>query len=406
MSAVASGLTIQERRELLAELLQLGRHRQLFPVLDSKLYLNYGAQGPLPTPAVEAVQRFYQSLDAAAPMTIDGTLTTLDELRRTRAALASLLGTEPERLALVDNTSMGCNIVLWGLDWRPGDRLLLGDHEYPGVVAAARQVARRFGAEVDLLPTDVEPDRLLAGLESRLTPQTRLVVLSHVLWDTGRLLPLPEILALCRDRGARVLIDGAQSIGALPVDLSRLGADFYAFPGHKWCCGPEGVGGLWVDPAAGDALTPPLLGPRSFRMEAGGGWELHADARRFETSTFPVALCAGLRAALELHDGWGSREARWQRIRRLARLLWEHLGEVPGVDRLQPLPPETGLVFFRLRTTEPAQDRLVRFLETRGILIRAIPHLDCLRVSVHYLTQEKEIERLTEELHRYPTASR
>jgi L-cysteine/cystine lyase len=408
VNAVASELTPQARRELLAELL-LDRHRQLFPTLQRKVYLNYGAQGPLPAPALDAIRRFYEELNEAAPMSLDGTLSTLDELHRTRAALAAELGAgEPERIALVDNTSTGCDIVLWGLAWRRGDHLLLGDHEYPGVAAAVREVARRHELAVDLLPTDVEPGRLLDELDRRLKPETRLVVLSHVLWDTGRLLPLEEILALCRERGRgriRVLVDGAQSVGVLPLDLAALGADYYAFPGHKWCCGPEGTGGLYVDPQAFDDLSPTFLGPHSLTYEAGKGFGgLQPDARRFETSTSPVALYAGLRAALALHGSWGDRQARWRRVRKLSHLLWQRLAELEPalLERLQAAPPEAGLVFLRLRGREENQDRLVRFLETKEILARTMPHTNSLRLSVHYLTQEKDLESLIVNLQRFP----
>ena len=411
MTLAASARSAEEKRELLAELL-LGRHRRLFPTLAHKTYLNYGAQGLLPAPALAAMQRFYEELSAAGPMSIEGSLLVLDELRRTRAALAAELRAAPERLALVDNTSMGCNTVLWGLDWQSGDQILLGDHEYPGVAAAVDELARRRGLAVAPLPTDAPPDRLLAELAARLTPATRLLVVSHVAWDTGRVLPLAEVVARCRERGVRVLVDGAQAVGAMPVDLTALGADFYAFPGHKWCCGPEGTGGLYVDARAAADLHPTLIGPRSLRHDLpDGGRDFHPDARRFETSSSAVALCAGLRAALELHEAWGDREARWRRIRKLAEQLWSRLGELEPdlVERLQTEPPETGLVFFRLRGERGERgqepERLVRFLEAGGILARSMPQRRCLRISIHYLTLERDLDRLLEEVRRFAAPS-
>jgi L-cysteine/cystine lyase len=411
----AIALTAAEKRQLLASLL-LARHRKLFATLDHKTYLNFGAQGLLSANGLEAMRLFYEAQGVAGPMSIESGMTGFEELRRTRLALASELGATAADIAQTDNTSIACNIVLWGLDWRRGEHLILGDHEYPGVVAAAGLAAARLGLEVSLLPTDVAPDRLLEGLANRLRPESRLVVLSHVLWDTGRVLPIAAILALCREpqrRQVRVLVDGAQSAGAMPLDLAALGADFYAFPGQKWFCGPEGTGGLYIDPQAAAALTPIFIGPRSLRYDAaqGGLRGFHSDARRFEIGTFPIALCAGLRAALELRNAWGDEDARWRRILQLSLYLWTRLGELDPslLERLQPLPPETGLVFFRFHgrllredfdeVTE--QDGLVHSLESHGILVRTMPHLSCIRVSIHYFTLESSLEKLIGEMQRY-----
>jgi L-cysteine/cystine lyase len=422
LSVAVSGLSALEKRDRLAGLL-VARQRGLFPVLEHKTFLNFGAQGPLPAPALAAIDGFYRELDEAGPASLEGSLLAAVELERCRAALASLLDAgAPERLALLDSTSTACNVVLWGLDWRRGDQILMGDHEYPPVAAAVREVARRHGLEVGLVPSSLGPDRLLSALTSRLSPRTRLVVLSHVTWDTGHVLPLAAAAAVCRERGkgrTRVLVDGAQAAGAMPLALTALGADFYALPGHKWCCGPEGTGALYVGAGALDELHPTFIGPRGLREERPGGGDANggrddgggpggrlvpqAGARRFEISTC-AALYAGWRAALATHDGWGSPESRWQRIRRLARRLWEALRELePAVTCLQAAPPEAGLVFFRCgadgdRGAGRHHERLARLLEARGVLVRSMPGAGSIRASVHYLTLESDLDRLCAEV--------
>lgn len=402
MSSPLPAVGSEAKRELLAQLL-VERHRRQFPALLRKTYLNYGVQGPLPTPSREAIGRFFESLDEVVPTSLEGMLSVLGELDRTRRALASVLGAgAPDRIALLENTSTGCNVVLWGLPWRPGDRLLLGEHEYPPVVAAAAAASRRLGFEIDELPSGPEPARLLEELERRLRPRTRLVLLSHVSWEDGRLLPLPEIAEVCRRRGARLLVDGAQSAGLVPLSLASSGVDFYAFPSHKWLCGPEGLGGLYVDPEAGEDLSPTFLGPRSFRLDRPAGPpELHSDARRFEISTSAVALCAGLRASLDLHERWGTAEARWRRARGLGASLWRRLNALGSRVRvLQSSPPEAGLVFFRPAVRpRPDLEALVRSLDTKGVVVRTIPGRSCLRASVHYLTLEEDLETLIDALH-------
>lgn len=386
-----------DRRELLADLL-LRRHRQRFAGLAGTIHLNFGAQGPLARPAFEALRAWYEENDRVSPLSMEGQAAAQLAVRRVRAALAAEVAAPETAVALVESTSVGCNVALWGIDWRPGDHLVISDHEYPGVAAAAAEVARRFGLEVGRWSLDGSRDAVLAGLAGCLRPRTRAVVVSHVPWDTGRVVPLAEAAALCRERAGEdlcLIVDGAQAAGVLPLDLPALGADVYAVPGHKWWCGPEGAGALYVGPRALAGLSPAFVGPRSLRFSAAGdatGWK--PDAGRFEVSTSALALHAGLAAAVALHGEWGPAAARLARLRKLARRLWEGLGtlEPDGVVRLQAEPPEVGLVFFRVEGEEAR--RLVQELEARRILVRAIPHAGCVRASVYYLTLEDEVDEL------------
>lgn len=398
-----------DRRELLASLL-LRRHRQHFGVLGHKTYLNFGAQGLLPRPALEALRSFYEETERAAPLTAEGGMALLLALRQARAALASALRAPETAIALVESTSTGCNIALWGIDWRCGDRLVISDREYPGVAAAVSAVAGRFGVEVVTWPLAGPRERRLEDLAGLLGPRTRAVVVSHVPWDTGEVLPLAEIARLCRDRGEgriRLIVDGAQAVGVLPLDLPAMGADVYAFPGHKWWCGPEGAAGLYVGPEALAELQPTFVGPRSFAFTSSGEVSgFLPGASRFEVSTSAAALHAALRVAVGLHEEWGTAEARLERILRIGRRLWEGLGEMEP-DRLvrqQTAPPETGLVFFRVLGWD--SQRLVRSLEGRGIVLRAIPHTGYVRASVHYLNLEEEVDRLLDAVRSLHAASR
>jgi L-cysteine/cystine lyase len=387
----------QDRRELLESLL-LKRHRQAFPTLASKAFFNFGAQGLLPRPALAALLSYHDEIERAAPLSLEGVAAMLLTLRRSRAALAVELGAREENLALVENASTGCNIALWGIDWQPGDHLVVSDREYPGVREAAAAVARRFGLTVTPWRIEGASDRQLAGLEACLTPRTRAVLVSHVPWDTGEVLPLAEISALCqRPNGSRILllVDGAQSAGVLPLDLPALGVDVYAFPGHKWWCGPEGTGGLYVGPAALAELSPVFVGSRGLTFSREGVVTgFRADAARFEVGTSSPALCSALAAAVAVHGEWGTSAARLERIHKLVLRLWEGLGALGPrrVLRLQPLPPQAGLVFFRPHGIDP--QALVLALEARNLVVRSMPHADCVRASVHYFNQESEVDEL------------
>jgi L-cysteine/cystine lyase len=234
-----------------------------------------------------------------------------------------------------------------------------------------------------------------------LQPRTKLVVLSHILWNTGQVLPLAAINAAIKAYPAqqeiRVLVDAAQSVGMLPLDLAALGIDFYAFTGHKWCCGPEGVGGLYVSPAARASLRPTFIGWRSLSYEAAAGGGLLTDSRQYEVATSAYPLYAGLTAALECQRSWGDRSACYQQIIELATDLWQGLQAIEGVTCVLATSPTSGLVAFQVAGVNP--DQAVKQLENQSIFVRSIVEPSCLRAGVHYFTSRPEIDRLLAAIH-------
>jgi len=380
--------------------LSLAQHRQNFPALGNKAYFNYGGQGPLPQSAQSEIRRAYDYIQQEGPFSRCVNAWVAQQVEQTRQAIASELGAPPATITLTDAVSTGCNIALWGLNWQPGDHLLLSDCEHPGIIAAAQQISRRFGVEISTCP-------LLATLNGgdpvkivteHLRPTTRLVVLSHIFWNTGQVLPLAEIITACRSYShasspIAVLVDAAQSVGVLPLNLSELDADFYAFTGHKWWCGPEGVGGLYVRPQALDLLQPTFIGWRGITTNTLGepvNWQ--PDGRRFEIATAAFPLGAGLRTAIALHQQWGTAEERYQNILRLSQKLWQNLRELSGVKCLREAPPQSGLVSFQVEGGVNTQ--LVEFLETQRMMTRLILNPNCIRACVHYLTLESEVDEL------------
>jgi L-cysteine/cystine lyase len=222
-----------------------------FPALSNKLYFNYGGQGPMPQVALDAIIAGYQQIQSQGPFGIKTSSLVTQEANLTRQAIASELGVTANSIALTENVTAGCNIALWGLNWQPGDRILVSDCEHPGVIASIKEICRRFQVVIDFFPllATLNTGDPVAVITAHLQPQTRLIVLSHVLWNTGQVLPLAEIVASVRqyshgDKKIQILVDAAQSVGLLPLKLGELGIDFYAFTGHKWWCGPEGV---WED---------------------------------------------------------------------------------------------------------------------------------------------------------------
>ena len=176
--------------------------------------------------------------------------------------LARHLGADPEGLAFVANATEGCNAVLRSLDFAPGDEILLLSHGYGAVRKAAGHVAARAGArlaEVALpFPRPTEA-AVLAALAAAIGPRTRLAVLDHITSPSALVLPIAEMVALCRARDVPVLVDGAHAPGQVPLDLGAIGADWYTGNAHKWLFAPKGCAFLAVAPARRDSTHPAVI---------------------------------------------------------------------------------------------------------------------------------------------------
>lgn len=389
------------------ESVKLKAYREQFLGLAKKAYFNYGGQGPLPLPSLDAIYQCYQKLHDEGPFSRrinndeTGFLTELSQA--TRASIASELGVTSETITLTENVTVGCNIVLWGIDWQLGDRILISDAEHPGVIATIRELKRRFHIEIDICPivetlNEGDPVTVIAQF---LQPNTRLLVVSHILRNTGQVLPLADIVKLChlqQPEPVRVLVDAAQSVGLLPLNLAELEVDFYAFTGHKWWCGPEGLGGLYVNPEILTKLSPTFIGWRSIlydKHEAFVEWQ--PNGQRYEVATSAYPLYAGLQRSITLHQEWGTSQERYQEICELSLYLWQRLSELSQVFCLRKQPPESGLVSFQIANTISYKD-IVYALEAQKIFLRKVTNPDCLRACVHYFTEREEIDQLVKNL--------
>jgi len=386
---------------------QLERHRQQFPALATKAYFNFGGQGPLPQASLEAIQESYEYIQRYGPFSGGVNDWVTEELNKTRQAIASELVAPAETITLTEDVTVGCNIPLWGIDWQAGDHILFTDCEHPGVLATAQEIQRRFNVEISTCPVmeTLNQGNPTEVIVQHLQPRTRLVVVSHLLWNTGQILPVTEIVEACRNYSRdrkliRVLVDAAQSVGCLPLNLTELGADFYAFTGHKWWCGPEGVGGLYVRPDALESISPTFIGWRGINVDRTGqpiGWK--SDGSRFEVATSAYPLYAGLRAAIATHQAWGTAQERFKQICQMSKYLWQRLSQLETIRCLATSPPTAGLVSF-VTTNGYSHNRLVQSLEEQGFMLRTLRSPDCVRACVHYFTLQSELDRLVDAIER------
>lgn len=378
------------------------KHREHFPFLTNKVYFNFGGQGVLPQGAMEAIIDTYTQIQRLGPFSFKANAEIGKKIALLREAIATEVRVPVEQITLTENVTQGCNIVLWGIDWQPGDKILLSDCEHPGVIAIIQEIARRFEVEMVIYPLQQTLNRgnPVTVIQEYLHPRTRLLVLSHLLWNTGQLLPLAEIVELSHRHSIPILADAAQSVGCLPLDLTDLGIDYYAFTGHKWLCGPAGVGGLYTSPQALIELQPTFIGWRGVNLDPQGqpiGWK--PGGLKFEVATSAYPLYEGLRTAIAIHRDWGTPQQRYAQICQLSTYLWESLNRIPGIKCLKDSPPEAGLVSFKLTEGNYTHLELVKSLEEQGFRLRTLSNPDCIRACVHYFTLESEIDALVASIH-------
>lgn len=354
--------------------------RARFPVLERHAYLNAGTFGPLSRETIAAtdeVRRFEAEHGRAGRAYFDA---LLERRERIRALLAAELNVAAELVALTASTSQGVQIVVLGLGIGPGDEVLTTDAEHFGL---AGPLAASRAALAIASVRGVHPDYLFEALVTRVTPRTRLIALSAVSWLDGTLFPWRE---LREATGVPILVDGAQSVGALPVDPS--GADFYTVSGQKWLCGPDLTGALYV---AEPAQLPPRIlaypGAESYDIAA-GTWVAKDGARRFDPAFGAASSLAGFEAALlDLPEG------RFDRAAGLAARCRELLLE-RGHDVVTPAGQGT-LVSWR----HPGDTALAAAgLYEQGVVIRELPGTGLLRASVGWWNDESDLERLVDGL--------
>lgn len=347
--------------------------RSEFPVLERVAYLNAGTDGPLPAPAVRAAA---EELERELH---EGRAASHFERRwelggRLREAYAALLGCERSEVALTTCTTDGMASVIAGLDLGPGEEIVTSEEEHPGLLGALAAARELRGVTIRMVP--------LADVAEAVGPRTRLVAVSHVSWMTGAYAP-----AELAEVDVPVLLDGAQGVGAVPVDVAELGCDAYAGAGQKWCCGPDGTGMLYVSPALRERLA---VGRRGYTnlADAGAGLDssLHDDGRRFDAPALPAEALVLALASLEVLSAAG-----WEEVHARGRELAGRFADELAASGREVVPRDpTTLVTFS--SEDPLAERSQ--LAESGVVLRNIPDRPWLRASVGAWNDEGDLERL------------
>ena len=378
--------------------------KQDFSAARRVVYLNTGTVAMMPDPVFERLTGLLRWYNEYGPALPEARERRGDELARAREVLAAFLGAEANEVVFTPDTTAGINAIVSSLPLQDGDEIIVSDIEHPAGRVPWAYAAERKGLVVRTIPARdgvVE----LEDIQRVVTDRSRVISISHVSFTTGGRSDLASIGQYARDEDMYLLVDGAQSAGALDLDMRSLNCDAFAFPGYKWCLGPEGSAGLYISSRIHDLLAPPAISLGAAReRDMDGGYQLKTGADLFGPSTQGLMEVLGLGYALsyldELGMGWVQ-----DRIELLTDILVRALDDMDEVTLVTPreFHRRAGLVAFRIRgmdTMEQMRELTGQFYDS-GVHLRVVPRPEAFRASLHIFNDENDIDHLLELIGQY-----
>jgi isopenicillin-N epimerase len=365
-------------------------------------YFNTGTLGASPREVVDEVAGSLRKMESELAdwdySRQDGEpLTGYQELPEVRAALGRLVNARADEIALTQNATMGINFLASGLDLQSGDEVVTTDQEHVGGISPWRLAARRRGVvvkELPLLSAAAGPpgagrvQNVIDLFAGAIGPRTRVMMVSHITSSLGVHMPVRELCALARQRGALAFVDGAQAVGQIAVDVQALGCDAYAASPHKWLLAPKGTGFLHVTRAVQDRLWT-TLASRAFEDRERGAF------RFMQYGTGSVPVINGLMAALRFVDSIGmARIQRWDAM--LTRRLREGLARIPHARLASPADPQLGAAITTFGVEGQPARALQDALWQRRIRVRAQRSGAGVRLSAHLYNAPSDIDAVLE----------
>lgn len=360
-----------------------------FPHESNLIYLNHAAVGPWPRRTAEAVRAFASENSAMGAKRYSHWLQVETSLRQRLARLLSVPSSDD--IALVKNTSEGLSMVAYGLEWQPGDAVIINNHEFPSNRIVWESLAQRFGVEIRDVDLDTAADpeaAIIAALDSRV----KLLPISSVQYASGLRMDLPRLAEACRQHGTLLCIDAIQSLGALEMDATQLEADFVIADGHKWMLGPEGLGVFYSRPQARERLQLSQFGWRMVEEPGDfdrGDWQIASSARRFECGSPNMLGIFALETSLSLLEEIGLAEIE-ARVLANARQLMDMISAQPRLELLSPTASgrHAGIVTFRV--VDRDSQEVYRHLMAQGVV--CAHRGGGIRFSPHFYNQTAQLE--------------
>jgi selenocysteine lyase/cysteine desulfurase len=367
--------------------------RKHFLIPEGVAYCNTGTLGASPREVVEALADGTRRLEATLANwpyeQADGEpLTGYQQLTDVRALAARFINATAGEVALTQNATMGMNFLAHGLDLTAGDEVVSTDLEHGGGISPWRLLAKRRGVVVKELPLEPAlaegPDAVVRRFKSAMTPRTRVVMFSHITSGFGALLPARDLCTLARDGGALAIVDGAQAVGQIQVDVQALGCDAYVGSPHKWMMAPKGTGLLFVRKGVQDRFWTTL---------ASYQWDNHEEGafRFMQYGTGSVPIVDGLVAAIGFIEKIGmARIARWDAM--LTKRLRDGLAKIPAARMAGPTDPRLTAAITTFRVEGVKAKALQDALWARRVRVRAQGDERGVRLSAHMYVSPSDID--------------
>lgn len=368
-----------------------GGVRGLFPLRDEPLYLNTGGLGPASQPVLDKVDAVMRHLQQHSE-------TGHDLLAPARETVARFLGIQPDELCFTRNATEANSIIAAGLTLVPGDEVIFESHAHPGGSFPWLNQVKQRGLVVRLFePDHASAEANLARIRELLSPRTKVIQVSHITCTAGLVFPVAAIAELARSRGIWFHIDGAQAVGMIPLDLTAIGCDSYAFSGHKWLGGPQETGGLFLRRDRLEAVALTGIGAHSGELpRLPGEIKYYAAASRHEYGTRNAGLVAGLAEAVRLQEQIG-RERIAAHGRELAGAIVAGLAGVAGITVLTPQPAALRGSMATIRHARADAEKLFGYLmKSHGLRCRPVTEqgLDAVRISTHVFNSRADADRV------------
>lgn len=366
-----------------------------FLIPEGVAYCNTGTLGASPWEVVDAltegIRRLETELAAWPYEQPDGEpLTGYQKLPEVRQAVGQFVNAPGADIALTQNATMGINFLANGLDLAAGDEVISTDQEHGGGISPWRLLARRRGIVVKELPLEPAlahgPDAIVELFDSEMTPRTKVVMFSHITSGLGAVLPARELCALARSRGALAIVDGAQAVGQIRVDVQAIGCDAYVGSPHKWMMAPKGTGFMYIRREVQDRFWTTL---------ASYQWDNHEDGafRFMQYGTGSVPVVEGLVAALRFIDKIGMpRIERWDAA--LTKRLRDGLAEIPAVHIASPADLRLTAAITTFRVDGVKAKALQDALWKKKVRVRAQSDERGVRLSAHLYVSPADVDAI------------
>jgi len=373
--------------------------REQLHLPENLIALNVGSWGPLCEASRKALVNGYKEEAYSRGENIEfmkqsgsGLTRYSDVLSDARDVLGGFLRCEPSEVAMCDSTTSGMNIFLWGYDWKQGDTIIAGSYENNAAKVPLAVLAKRRDVRIKYID---QTGNFSEALKEEITKNTKMVLISDVNYVTGSRVDLKAISDVTHDKGALVLADGIQAVGTVPVDVKKLGVDGYAMARHKFMCGPDGAGGLYVNREVFDVIQPTFSGV--FTDSAHGSGELHpADsAQRYEVSTRALPVIQGGTAAVKWLTEEVGLEYIYDKSEKLYKKLWVGLNEIDGVELISG-ENQSSLLSFRVK--EIVSSDVSKKLIEWNIFTRTVEVIEpsSIRVSLGFWNRESDVDKILE----------